>query len=107
MQVLPMASSAVPAAIIAKKRKAIIRAFREAGATHRDAAKTLSEVGLPPSLLAEVLKLRRVLVEVGGGRFYLDSQREEEVAHARLAAAGVIVVVLLIALFVLWRMGRL
>jgi hypothetical protein len=107
MFLLPQVASSVPAAIIAKKRKAIIKAFREAGATHREAAKTLSEAGLPPSLLAEVMKLRRVLVEVDDGRFYLDTQREEETANTRSVAVAVAAVVLIIILLVLWRMGKL
>lgn len=107
MQVLPMSTGAVPAAVVARKRKAIIAAFREAGATHPDAARTLEDVGLPPTLLSEVLRLRNVLVEVDEGRFYLDTQREEETARTRGVVAAVLVVALLVVLFVLWRNGGL
>ncbi len=107
MLVLPMNTGAVPAAVVARKRKAIIAAFREAGATHPDAARTLQDVGLPPTLLTEVLKLRHVLVEVDGGRFYLDAEREEETARTRGVFAAVLITALLAVLFVLWRTGRL
>jgi hypothetical protein len=107
MQVLPTSTSAVPAAIVAKKRNAIIRAFRESGATHPDAARTLQEVGLPPTLLAEVLKLRHVLVEVDGSRFYLDTRREEEITRTRGVIIALLVLALVVVLFVLWRTGGL
>jgi hypothetical protein len=105
MFVLPIATSAVPASIAARERKAIIRAFREAGATHRDNAKTLREVGLPNSLLVEVMKLRHVLVEVEGKRFYLDVEREEAVSRTRGAIAAIMLLVALVVLFVVWRKG--
>jgi hypothetical protein len=107
MQLMATSIGAVPAAIVAKKRKAIIRAFRESGAIHPDAARTLQEVGLPPSLLTEVLKLRHVLVEVQDGRFYLDTRREEETARTRRVVAALLALALVAVLFVLWRTGAL
>jgi hypothetical protein len=107
MQVLLTSTGAVPAAVVAKKRKEIIRAFRDSGATHRDAARTLQGVGLPPSLLAEVLKLRHVLVEVSDGRFYLDTHREEETARQRKLVAALLALVVVVVLVVLWRKGAL
>ncbi len=107
MLLVPMNTGAVTAAVVARKRKAIIAAFREVGATHPDAARTLQEVGLPPTLLTEVLKLRHVLVEVDGGRFYLDTEREEETARTRAVIATALIIALLVVLFVLWRIGAL
>jgi hypothetical protein len=107
MQVLATSTGAVPAAIVAMKRKAIIRAFRDSGATRPDAARTLQEVGLPPSLLTKVLKLRHVLVEVADGRFYLDTRREEETARTRRIIAALLTLALVVVLVVLWRTGGL
>ncbi len=105
MFVLPSTTSAVPAAIAAGKRKAIVRAFREAGATHPDNARTLRDVGLPNSLLTEVMKLRHVLVEVEGGRFYLDLEREEATRRMRSTIATILLLAGLVVVFVLWRRG--
>jgi hypothetical protein len=105
--VLPTITGAVPAAVVARKRKAIIEAFRRAGATNPGAARTLQDVGLPPTLLTEVLKLRHVLVEVEAGRFYLDTKREQETARTRGAIVVIVVLVLLVLVLVLWRTGRL
>ncbi len=107
MLVLPTVTAAVPAAIVARRRKAIISAFREAGATHRENAKTLREVGLPDSLLAEVLKLRNVLVEVDDGRFYLDQEREEATGRTRGTIVAIVLLVAVVVMFVLWRRGAL
>ena len=82
-------------------------AFREAGATHPDGARTLQEVALSPSLLAEVMKLRHVLVEVESGGFYLDTAREERVSAGRSMAVTVLLLVAAVVVFVLWRTGRL
>jgi hypothetical protein len=101
------ATMAVPAAVVARKRKAIIRAFREAGATHRDSAKTLQEVGLPPTVLVEVMKLRHVLVEVEEGRFYLDSRREEEASVTRSRIVALLIFAAAVVVYVLWRGGYL
>jgi len=107
MYILPTNVAAVPAAVVAKKRREIIQAFRDAGATHPDAARTLQGVGLPPSLLAEVLRLRHVLVEVSDGRFYLDTQREEETTRQRRVVAMLFVLAVAVILFVVWRRGGL
>ena len=84
------------AAIISKKRRRIISAFRNAGATSSESARSLEDVGLSKSVLLEIQKLRGVLVEVAPNRFYLDEIREREVARFRrtlLAALVVFVIV--------------
>ena len=98
-------SGAVAAGLIARKRKRIIRAFRESGAIGPDTAKSFGEVGLSRSLLVHSLKLRHILVDVGGDRFYLDTAREREVARARKLTVAAIVVVVVIVVIVLWRLG--
>ncbi|HEX9972969.1 MAG TPA: hypothetical protein VGD14_12940 [bacterium] len=84
------------AAIISKKRRRIINAFRQIGATSSESARSLEDVGLSKSVLLEIQKLRGVLVEVAPNRFYLDEIREREVARFRrtlLAALVVFVIV--------------
>ena len=98
-------SGAVAAGIIARKRKRIIRAFREHGATSPETARSLVEVGLTEGLLVHVMKLRHVIVDVGGARFYLDTERERQVERTRRATVTVLVIAVIIVVIVLWRMG--
>ncbi len=69
--------------IISGKRRHIIHAFREAGATSSENARSLEDVGLSKSVLLEVQKLRGILVKAGQNRFYLDEVREKKVMRFR------------------------
>jgi hypothetical protein len=75
----------------------IMRAFRRAGATSPDTAKTLEEVGCRRNLSFRKLERRGVLVEVPGPRYYLDEDAAEEFATYRrtifLLSLAVILVV--------------
>lgn len=101
------ASGAVAAGVVARKRKRIIRAFREHGAKSPEMARSLVEVGLSEGLLVHVLKLRHIIVDVGGDRFFLDIARERAVERARRVVAAVVVLVVAAVLIVMWRMGLL
>ncbi len=96
-----MSGSAI-AAVVAKKRKRIIQAFANAGATSPDTAKTLDELGLSGSPVLHIQKQRGVLVQVEGHRYYLDEEREAEVVHMRrvmvLAVCTFIIIILWIGL---------
>lgn len=98
-------SGAVAAGLIARKRRKIIRAFREHGATSPETARSLAEVGLSEGLLLHVMKLRHLIVNVGGGRFYLDAARERAVERSRRVAIAVVTLVVVVVVIVLWRMG--
>ncbi len=106
---LPVAttSGAVAAGVVARKRKRIIRAFRENGATSPGTARTLMEVGLSEGFLVHVLKLRHVIVGVGGDRFYLDTERERAVERARRVVVLVSVFAVAAIIVFMWRMGLL
>lgn len=91
------------AAIISKKRRRIINAFRNAGATSSEKARSLDDVGLSKSVLLEIQKLRGVLVEVASNRFYLDERRETEVARFRLILLSALVVLVIL---VTWYFSR-
>ncbi len=98
-------SGAVAAGIIARKRKKIIQAFREHGATSPEKARTLADVGLSEGLLLHVMKLKHLIVNVGGDRFYLDTAREQTVDRTRRVVMAVIALVVVVIVVVLWRMG--
>ena len=83
MMTAPPGIAPIAAAAVVKKRKKIIRAFRDAGATSSETSKTLAEVGLSRSVLLEIQKLRGVLVEPSEGRYYLDEAREKVVNRFR------------------------
>ena len=92
-------SGGIMAAIIAKRRRRIIRAFAEAGATSPESARTPEELKLHGNLLLHVQKLRGVLVEVEGGRYYLDEAREREVVRLR---RRLVLLLLLAAVIIYW-----
>ena len=98
-------SGAVAAGIIARKRRKIVRAFKEHGATSPEKAKTLADVGLSEGLLLHVMKLKHLIVNVGGDRFYLDTVREQAVDRTRKVVIAVIAIVVVAIVVVLWRMG--
>jgi len=99
-------TGAVAAGVVARKRKRIIRAFREHGATSPEMARSLVEVGLSDNLLVHVMKLRHIIVNVGGDRFYLDTAREREVERTRMVVAAVFVLAVVLVIVMMWRMGR-
>ena len=98
-------SGAVTAGIVARKRRKIVRAFREHGATSPETAKSLADVGLSEGLLLHVMKLKHLIVNVGGDRFYLDTAREQAVERARRVVVAVVALVVVVIVVVLWRMG--
>ena len=98
-------SGAVAAGVIARKRKRIIRAFREHGATSPETARSLVEVGLSDGVLVHVMKLRHVIVNVGGDRFYLDQARDQAVERTRRVVVVVAALVVAAVIILLWRMG--
>lgn len=98
-------SGAVEAGLIARKRRRIIRAFREHGATSPETARSLAEVGLSEELLLHVMKLRHLIVDAGGDRFYLDTARERAIERSRRVVVAVVMLIVVVVFIVLWRMG--
>jgi len=98
-------SGAVAAGIVARKHRKIVRAFREHGATSPEKARTLADVGLSDGLLLHVMKLKHLIVSVGGDRFYLDTAREQVIDRTRRVVVAVIALVVVVIVVVLWRMG--
>ena len=90
----------IAAIAISKKRRHIIHAFRNAGATSLENARSLEEIGLPNSLLLEIQKLKGVIVEASPNQFYLDETQESKVARFRRnLMIAFAVIVLLVALY--------
>lgn len=51
------------------------------------------------------MKLRHVIVNVGGDRFYLDTARDQAVERTRRVVVVAAVLVVAIVIILLWRMG--
>lgn len=86
--------------IVAKKRRKIIKAFREAGATSKENGKTLKSLGIRNSVILKIMKLKGVLVETGEEGLYLDEVREEIVnRHRKFIVAAVLIILALIIIF--------
>jgi hypothetical protein len=98
-------SGAVAAGAVARKRRRMIRAFREHGATSPETARTLADVGLSEGPLLHIMKLKHLIVDVGDDRFYLDTVREQAVARTRRVVIAVVAFVVVVIVVVLWRMG--
>ena len=96
-------TTASAAAVISKKRREIIRKFREAGATSPASPKTIEEVGLSKNPILKIQKLQGVIVEAEPGRYYLNEARESEMRRIRCSI--IVVVLALTALFV-WLMSK-
>ena len=90
------------AAAIAIKRKRIIKAFRDAGATSFEQAKTPEELGIRNSLLLKLQINKGVLVKAGQDRLYLDEERELALAQVRRRVAFVLFFVMALVIFLAW-----
>ena len=88
----------VVAVIIGKERR-MVGQFVAAGATSKEHAKTLEEVGLHGGLIFHRLRERAVVRESGPGRYYVDIESWEAVRHMRRRAASVLGIIALILIF--------
>jgi len=91
-----MVPAIIPVAL-SKKRQHLIQAFMKAEATSPERASTLAELGLSPSLMFEIQKLKHVFVAVTAERFYLDLEKARKDQRTRIIAAGVIGIAVLAA----------
>ena len=89
------------AAIIAARRRSIIRRFRAAGAHTVDSARTLAEIGIHRSLLLNMMARRRVLVRLADDRWWLDETAERADRRRRLLILAIILSLVAIGIFVL------
>lgn len=90
---------ATVAAVIAAKERAIVEAFRDAGATALVTAVPLEQLGVDENIGFRRLRSHEVIREAVPGRYYLDEEVWAAVRRTRLRLVGVLVaIVLLIAL---------
>ncbi len=75
--------------------------FVAAGATSKEHAKTLEEVGLHGGLILHRLRDRAVVREAGSGRYYVDMESWEAVRRMRRRAASVLGIIALILIFLI------
>jgi|CXWL01.1.fsa_nt_gi hypothetical protein len=101
---IPAGLGPIGPAIIARKRRQLIAAFRSNGATSPATARTLEELGLGHGMLVRIQEHRHVLVDVGEGRFYLDEAREAAVSKTRRLMLGVVVLVVAVGAALLSQM---
>lgn len=80
--------------IIAKKRRLIVKSFRDTEATSKESGRTLESLNIRNSLIIKIMKLKGVLVEAGEGRLFLDEVREEIVNRQRKFIVAAILIIL-------------
>lgn len=94
------------ASIIIIRRKRLIRAFREAGATDRSQAVSPEQLGKPRDWIFEQLVRAGVFVATDAGRYYLD-EAAAAAFQARFRKQSLIfAAVFLLTLFVVWLIKK-
>lgn len=89
-------------AIIARRIRQTIQAFRALGAISPETARAKEELDVPSVLLFQRLLSRGVIVELAAGRYYLDEPATEAYLRARRRRAWSVVVVALLVGLYLW-----
>lgn len=93
------------AAIIAIRRKRLVRRFREAGATDLEHAVTLEALGERPSWIFDQMARHGAFLSAPGGRFYMDERLAEEFLRQRRKRALLIGGLLLLVFLLMWLFG--
>ena len=90
---------ATVAAVIAAKERAIVEAFRDAGATALVTAVPLEQLGVEENVGFRRLRRHEVIREAVPGRYYLDEDVWTAVRRTRLRLVAVLItIVVLIAI---------
>jgi hypothetical protein len=92
------------AAVIAIRRRRLIRAFREADATKEDHAVTLEEIGQRRSWIFEQMVKCGVFVRTGGGNYFMDEQAAVKFQTRYRKRALVFVAVFLLLAGIIWAL---
>jgi hypothetical protein len=88
------------AAVVAMQRRRILNKFREANATSPATAIIPSEQRVRQSMIFYKLVRDRVLVAINEERYYLDEEREAEVAKRRRTIALALLILIVIGFIV-------
>lgn len=95
------------AAVIAIRRKKLVRRFREAGATDPDHAVTLESLGERRSWIFEQMARHQVFLPAEEGRFFMDEPAALEFLRQRRWRALMLGSLLLAVFLALWLLGTL
>lgn len=93
------------AAVIAIRRKRLVRRFREAGATNWERAVTLEALGEHPSWIFDQMVRHGAFLSAPDGRFYMDERVAEEFLRQRRQRALLMGGCLLLVFLLLWLFG--
>lgn len=93
------------AAVIALRRKRLIRAFRDAGATDRDRAVTLEQVGQRRSWVFGQMARYGVFIATEDGRYFMNEQVADKFQAACRNRALIFGGVVLLVFIVTWLSG--
>ena len=94
-------------AVIAVKRKRLVRRFYEAGATDQDHAVTLESLGERRSWIFDQMLHHGVFSDIGDGRFFMDVELADQFLRERRFRALSIAGYLLLLFGALWLVGLL
>jgi hypothetical protein len=89
------------ASVVIIRQNKYIRRFRNAGATTPETARTLDELGVSNTWTFRRMVGRGVFVEVGDGRFYMDSAEMHRFLVGRLIRIAVTAIIALLILLLL------
>jgi hypothetical protein len=94
--------------VVAKQNR-YIRRFRESNAFAPEGAVSLADIRMRPSFVFRALLRRGVIVDAGGGKYYLDQDRTDAFLERRrqiiLWAAVAAVLAMVIGLALAWSKG--
>ncbi|HEX5132317.1 MAG TPA: hypothetical protein VFX92_07510 [Candidatus Krumholzibacteria bacterium] len=76
-------AGAVAGAAVARRRRQILTAFRNAGATAPDRAVAETALDIRGDLLYRSMEKRGIIKKTAGGKVYLDERAEEEAQRVR------------------------
>jgi len=93
------------AAVIAIRRKRLVKRFRKAGATDLEHAVTLEVLGERPSWISNQMARHGVFLSAPGGRFYMDERLADGFLRQRRNRALLIGAFLLLVFLLLWLVG--
>ena len=90
------------AAVISIRRKRLVRAFREAGATDCGRAVTLKQLGQRQSWIFNQMVEHGAFIATEEGRYFLDERAADVFLSARRNRAWIITGVLILVFVVIW-----
>ena len=91
-------------AVLVRRQRAIVRAFRQAGAVTAGGARSAEQLGLPVGIAWQQLASLAVLRSLASGRWFLDEPNWRRLCRRRLALAVAVAAGLLLVLLLAWSM---